>query len=151
MSSASLVYVGRLKDVVRGVKMMSVSSCVVTSGAAPLLMMTQAHPSPVVAATAATFALFGLFTTTLVTWVTSPYVQRMTLDEATKLMTVDTLNLIGARRTTSFPLDMVEPKARSKLAQATMRPFVTFGLRDSKRLFFVHTDDVPAAWRDKLV
>jgi hypothetical protein len=147
MSTAPLVYVGRLKDVVRGVKMMSVSSCVVTSGAAPMLIMTQANPSPVVVATAATFALFGLFTTTLVTWATSPYVQRMTLDESTKVMTVDTLNLIGARRTTSFSLDTVDPKA----AQATMRPFVTFGLRDSKRLFFVHTDDVPATWRDKLV
>lgn len=142
-------YVGRLGSVIRGVKMMSVSSCLVTSGAAPLLVMTQANPSPVVLATAATFAVFGVFTTSLVTWTTSPYVISMRFDAAAKRFSIDTFTLTGRTRTTLIDESQIEKKSQSQRVQSSMRPFVTFGA--DKRLFFVHADDVPQAWKDKLL
>lgn len=143
-------YVGRLKDTIRGVKVLSVSSCVVTSVAAPIIMATNSA-SVAANVTALTFAVFGLFTTSLLTWATSPYVIRMRFLPTERQFEVESLSVIARIKQTRFTADEVEKKADSKRVSGSMRPFVTFGVKGQRQLFFVHPEDLPRDWQNKLV
>jgi len=143
-------YVGRLKDTIRGVKVLSVSSCVVTSVAAPIIMVTNSA-SVAANVTALTFAVFGLFTTTLLTWATSPYVMRMRFLPAEQQFEIESLSVIARTKRTRFAADEVGKKADSARVSGSMRPFVTFGVKGQRQLFFVHPEDLPRDWHSKLV
>lgn len=142
-------YVGRLKDTIRGVKLLSVSSCIVTSVAAPIIMATNSA-SVAANVTACAFAAFGLFTTGLLTWATSPYVIRMRYLTAERQFEVESLNAIARIKQTRFSVDEIEKKAESRRVAASMRPFVTFGVKGKRQLFFVHPEDLPSHWQNKL-
>jgi hypothetical protein len=147
-TAASDIYVGRLKDTIRGVKLLSVSSCIVTSVAAPIIMATNSA-SVAANVTACAFAAFGLFTTGLLTWATSPYVIRMRFLTAERQFEVESLNVIARTKQTRFTADEIEKKAESRRVSASMRPFVSFGVKGKRQLFFVHPEDLPSNWQNK--
>jgi hypothetical protein len=161
-----LVYEGRLSSAINGLKLLSLSSSLVTSFGAPLLFFvndTTTFGVKFVAISGSCcffkvtivciyqfvcrfrrqfkstsrigIAGFGLFTTSLLHWVSSPYIHKL-FELPNGEFEAETRSLFGRVRVTRFNRQTVAPRN-----ERSLRPFASFVV--GKKVLYLHSDDVP--------
>ena len=128
-----LVYEGPLSRPVQLVKVLSLSTALMTMLATPLLMVygKQSVPMAGKLAIGTTIILAGTSTTFLLHWITKVYVHRMFYNAATEMFVAETMSLFAMKKKTEFSLVEIrlakEPSA-----------FTTFEAKGKK--YFLHSD-----------
>ncbi|KAF0697180.1 Aste57867_12174 [Aphanomyces stellatus] len=87
---------------------------------------------------------FGFGSTSLYHMFSKPYVLRMWVDEATKVVSVETLNVVASKKRLEYPLDDIEKRTAGPLiagtATTTTPPFLKFQAKDDQ--FALHPDGI---------
>eukprot|EP00898_Chlorokybus_atmophyticus_P002483 jgi/Chlat1/3235/Chrsp22S03510 len=124
-----LIYTGPMSGSVKGVKLLSLSSAMLTLVGAPLFVLTNPNLSPTGRiAIAGTMIFFGLSTTALLHWFSSTYVHKMWAIRGSDRVEVEVLNVLASKKREAFSLGDVQ-------YSQTLRPLVSF--EADKRQYYV--------------
>jgi len=135
-----LVYEGPFQMAVRMTKVLSISSCILTSTGAPLL--AYAEPSSTSYALAGLIMTFGLATTTLLNLAIKPYIRRAWFDYSSlsdpkvdPALEIEQITLFGRLKKTVISASEIE------VPESIMRPMTTFYVKNTP--FFISYELFP--------
>ncbi|OZJ06208.1 hypothetical protein BZG36_00839 [Bifiguratus adelaidae] len=145
-----VIYQGPLATVARRLKLFSISSLGLSAGMSPLIYVIDV-PIPMVARTVLVgAALFtSMASTGLIHWVMSPYVSKMTADDASKPETINlhTYSMTARELVTTVPVSALQPSTRIFTSWMVSDPSRAKGMlaksgkaMKPKHMFYVHPE-----------
>jgi len=123
-----LAYEGTWNSSVKRVKLLSLTSCLLTSVGAPIVALLGGEKVGLQAAMACTVVIFGVTTTGMLHWFTGPYVHKLWHDADRGEVTLETLSVFAKPECTRFALTDVQ-------IPTTIHPLASFSVGD--RVFYV--------------
>ncbi|ORZ12278.1 hypothetical protein BCR42DRAFT_356274 [Absidia repens] len=146
--TATTIYTGPLSGVAKKLKLFSVTSLGLGCSISPFVFIIDV-PVPFIAKTALVGAAVATSaaSTGLIQWVMSPYVTKITTNDASdpKELTIHTLSFLAKDHTTKVPVDSLAPSSRifTSLMVSDVeksKGFVNGQAAKPKALFYIHPE-----------
>ncbi|GAQ79723.1 hypothetical protein KFL_000360375 [Klebsormidium nitens] len=130
LSKEPVVYIGSMSGTLKKVKLLSISSCVLSCLGAPVITFWTAPTLPIAVKTVVSMSmvLFGAGTTALLHWFSNPYVHKVIWRQGSEEMEVHTLTWLATTSKQVIRLKDVRPAN-------TQRPLATFAVNG--RFYYV--------------